>query len=707
VARGYLNDPAKSEAAFIEMPAWFAGLGQDKTNNSRFYKTGDLARYNMDGTISFVGRKDSQIKHHGQRVELGEIEHHLQTDERVRHALVVQPKSGPFEDRLVALLSFHEFRNSDVSTTMGMTTISEIRNERTIQHSSEIREHLSRKVPTYMVPGLWLTLNNIPVNSSFKMDRRKTTKWIEELDEETCRRMDEAEVGAAAKEYTHYTENELLLKRAVSHTLSLPQARVVLDSSFMRLGGDSLAAMQLVVYCATQGLSISVQAILESRTISEIALAANTTSNDSKVFDEEECGERRFALLSYPPVDNLIGEEFLRSLGLQSIEDIEDVYPSSPMQMGVLLGQLKSSNSYKLESNFEIVPRVAGKPVDANLVHKAWQKLVDRHAILRTVFVETTQEDSLYCQLVLKRSVARVSRHTSVDEASFATIGADSKIDFRGTEPAVHLCICETVDGRVLCKLKINHALFDGKSRQIIFRELQCAYDGKLLETLGPQYRDYVSYIQKGPGDLSKTYWLEHLRDVQPCFLPNFGEEILSPKERLPFTSSISLEQLSELQQYSQNSGLTVASLLQTVWAFVLQSYTGSERVCFGVLTSGRHAGSGQFSNAVGMFANLLICNLNLPQSTTIVHVVEEFQQDFAGSIAHHHQSLADLQHELGSSGRGLFNTIVSVQMEPSRISSPSTSVYCQMIGSGGTTEVSECNIWDQIIPVLNDEFIV
>src|SRR5690606_19340742 len=80
LARGYLNDAAKTNAVFIENPLWASDMCPENMKafeRRRMYKTGDLVRYNPDGTLRFVGRKDYQVKVNAQRVELGEIEHHL------------------------------------------------------------------------------------------------------------------------------------------------------------------------------------------------------------------------------------------------------------------------------------------------------------------------------------------------------------------------------------------------------------------------------------------------------------------------------------------------------------------------------------------------------------------------------------------------------------------------------------------------------
>ncbi len=77
LARGYLKDPEKTKAAFITNPAWLKnGGGNTPGRQGRLYKTGDLVRYDNAGNLVYVGRKDTQVKVRGQRVELGEIEHH-------------------------------------------------------------------------------------------------------------------------------------------------------------------------------------------------------------------------------------------------------------------------------------------------------------------------------------------------------------------------------------------------------------------------------------------------------------------------------------------------------------------------------------------------------------------------------------------------------------------------------------------------------
>lgn len=104
LAREYLNNPTKTAEAFIESPSWTHNQAYQE-RMPQIYKTGDLVRYNADGSIRFMGRKDTQVKLRGQRIELGEIEHKLVADELVNLSLVSMPRSGPCAQKLVAVLS--------------------------------------------------------------------------------------------------------------------------------------------------------------------------------------------------------------------------------------------------------------------------------------------------------------------------------------------------------------------------------------------------------------------------------------------------------------------------------------------------------------------------------------------------------------------------------------------------------------------------
>ena len=143
VARGYLGRPDLTAERFLPNPFGPAG--------SRVYRTGDIVCRRRGGEIDFLGRSDHQVKVRGFRIELREIEHALLAHASVREAAVVAREDTPGETRLVAYLAFEK----------GAVPL-----------RGELREHLARSLPEYMVPSLFIPLGSLPRTLNGKVDRK-------------------------------------------------------------------------------------------------------------------------------------------------------------------------------------------------------------------------------------------------------------------------------------------------------------------------------------------------------------------------------------------------------------------------------------------------------------------------------------------------------------------------------------------------------
>lgn len=141
LARGYLNCPELTAERFIH----------HSSTGERLYKTGDLARYRSDGTIEHLGRLDFQVKLRGFRIELGEIEAVLGQHPAVRLAIVMAREDTPGDKRLVAYIELQQ----EQSTT-----------------AAELKSHLTRHLPAYMVPSAFVLLEKLPLTPNGKIDRR-------------------------------------------------------------------------------------------------------------------------------------------------------------------------------------------------------------------------------------------------------------------------------------------------------------------------------------------------------------------------------------------------------------------------------------------------------------------------------------------------------------------------------------------------------
>jgi non-ribosomal peptide synthase protein (TIGR01720 family) len=265
LARGYWNNPAKTAEVFIENPKFMKDFSKDTF--SRIYRTGDLVRYAFDGRVHYLGRKDNQIKLAGQRMELGEIEHHLQADETVKHAVVLLPKSGAGKRKLTAVVAFHRMPSDPEAHDKPWNI--PISQPDVLRQINVAKERLSDLVPPYMVPTLWIAVPRIPALASAKLDRKQVGAWLGDLDDETYRRILETESSM---------EPAIPASRVVANmqsiwakVLNMPVENVKPNKTWVSLGGDSITAMQLLARCRKEGINITLNQVLRSKSLAHLA----------------------------------------------------------------------------------------------------------------------------------------------------------------------------------------------------------------------------------------------------------------------------------------------------------------------------------------------------------------------------------------------------------------------------------------------------
>ncbi|HEX5873154.1 MAG TPA: amino acid adenylation domain-containing protein, partial [Pyrinomonadaceae bacterium] len=201
LARGYVNDPAQTAENFIPSP-----FTDDP--GMRLYKTGDLARYLPDRNIEFLGRTDHQVKIRGFRVELGEIEVCLRQHSKVSDAVVMAQRNGHDENRLVAYV-----------VTQGQTV-----------KNSDLRQFLKQRLPHYMLPSVFVPLEEIPLTPNGKIDRKA-------LPEATHN-------GIDTEFFAPRTPIEDVVAGIWANVLNVEQ--VGIHDNFFELGGHSLLATQII-----------------------------------------------------------------------------------------------------------------------------------------------------------------------------------------------------------------------------------------------------------------------------------------------------------------------------------------------------------------------------------------------------------------------------------------------------------------------------
>ncbi|MBL9005521.1 MAG: amino acid adenylation domain-containing protein [Myxococcales bacterium] len=235
LARGYLNRPDLTAEKFIADP--FRSQADE-----RIYKTGDRARFYPDGKIEFLGRIDHQVKIHGYRIELGEIEAALSTHPSVAACVVVAREDKPGDKRLVAYV---------VPQPGGSIAI------------DELRPHLAKQLPQYMLPAMYVSLPALPLTRNGKIDRRA----LPAPEREPARTAFVPPAGPL----------EQALASLFCSVLRLP--RMGRHDDFFALGGDSLRAVRAVMRAQHAGIALSVSQLFRAPTLALLSAALSGSAN--------------------------------------------------------------------------------------------------------------------------------------------------------------------------------------------------------------------------------------------------------------------------------------------------------------------------------------------------------------------------------------------------------------------------------------------
>jgi amino acid adenylation domain-containing protein/non-ribosomal peptide synthase protein (TIGR01720 family) len=376
--------------------------------------------------------------------------------------------------------------------------------------------------------------------------------------------------------------------------------------------------------------------------------------------------------LSDFPMLSLTEERFrsmldsLRGMGITA-SDIDDAYPCSNMQEGLLLSQNKDAGFYAAATLHEL--RVCNGQLTYDIVVAAWRKVVQRHPALKTIFIDNfgTQE-GLYSQVVLKNIEANIM-HLECESESEAVdaIKKQRSVSYaNGSCPNHRFTICTTADGRTFCSLDISHAIMDGHSMSLIAAELREACEGELRGE-GGSYSDYISWLMKQPQDSSIEFWKSYLNGSEVCSFPVLHHGQTAEKQLVSIRMDMDTFSMPDLQNFCNTNGITLSNIFHTAWALTLSCYVGSNDVTFGYLTSARDAeGIPRVLDIVGPMINTLVCRVNLSDgSRCLLDVLQDVQRDYLEALPHRHIALADVQHVLDLSGANLFNTALSYRRLP------------------------------------------
>jgi amino acid adenylation domain-containing protein len=653
LARGYMKVPEHAAAAFTSRPPWLDDLRSGNGEN-RIYKTGDIVRYEPDGSICHVRRKDTQLKIRGQRVELQEVEHHVHSCFPGALQVVADMVSlhgdseGEKSTFLVALVLTNDARSSNISKsasvqTAGVNPLLPANNSKFLRDVRSAEQALGDTVPTYMIPQLFLPVSHISRDPNGKVDRREICRLLTGLSH------NEWDAYASTTGVEPSTDVERQLQTIWARVLKVSPQSIGIHDSFFRLGGNSISSMQLVARCTTAGIPICVNDVFEQRTIQKlaaaVAVAQNSGSSGSQPLDpaKDEPGPAGLSEL----------KQCIDRIQPQLAGSVENIYPCSPIQRGILISHARNPGYYDQSIRWKVR---SPAPVDIDRLRDAWAQVVLRHAVLRTIFLDVSGQGYLD-QVVLK------DYFPVIHICQQAELEADSPLPTGDHQPMQHLQISQSTVGVVTLRLHINHALVDGHSLYIIKRDLALAYEGHLALRSAPSpYRDYVMFLEKAyTHNQSREFWKSRLQGMPPCQFPRLNDSN-APDPPRPFqAATVELAPTHDLTEFCEHHGLALTSLLHTVWAIVVQRYTATDDVSFGYMTSARHLPLAGIQDIVGPLFNMLVARVLLPRDTDALSVMKQYQGNFVASLDHQHQAFAETLQDIESNPGDLFNTLVSI----------------------------------------------
>ncbi|MFH7014634.1 amino acid adenylation domain-containing protein [Flavobacterium sp. FlaQc-47] len=552
ISKGYLNREDLTKEKFITNP-FTAGKSEV------LYRTGDLVRRNSLGEIEFLGRVDDQVKIRGYRVELKEISRVIQSYCGIIQSEVLFKEDSTGVKRLVSYLVTEEGYSE-----------------------SDLKNYLSGLVPDYMVPQAYVVLEQMPLTSNGKIDRKA---------------LPDPEVNNEREYVAPGTKTEEALVAIWENLLSVEQVGVTDD--FFELGGHSLLAVRLLsAIKSTMNVAVTITDIFDYTNIA--ALASFIESQDATAV-----------------------------LPLVTKQDLPKNIPLSYAQERLwFIDKLKGSEHYH-------VPTLLNLKGDLNInyLSQALKTIIERHEALRTIYVE---KDGIAYQELQSSDRWELNIYSSVEDyESFIAKEVNKPFDL-AKDYMLRATIIKLSEEEHVLLLVRHHIATDGWSSSIIvkeFKELYASYKSgteAILPSLSFQYTDYAVWQRSEvSGDyLSEKldYWQNKLSGVAPSALPtDYPRPVVQSSRGSHVAFRLDSDRSEALRTYAKEEGVTLFMLLLSVYKVLLYRYSGQSDICIGTTVSNRP--QQELESMIGFFVNTLALRSDLSGNPSFSDVLKSVKQ--------------------------------------------------------------------------------
>lgn len=622
LARGYLNRPAMTAIKFVNNPF-------DDNMGSRLYRTGDLVRQLPDGNLEFIGRLDDQVKVRGLRIELGEIEQSLLVLEGVQEcATAVIERADENDSRIVAYVVLEKSLGASLVITEEEDEASLIRQKNNLIQS--YREQLSKHLPDYMVPQVYLFIEKLPVNANGKLDRL-SLPMPEESD--LIKSLYVAPGNEIEKDMCELWQEVLQIKQ------------IGVNDNFFLLGGHSLLATRLNNLIRQKfNIEFSLRVLFEKPTIAGLAREIEEQDRPSSLSEITKINRNEALSLSYSQQRLW----FIDQLGEGSV-------------------QYNQTGHFLIDGKF-----------NTPAFEQALRSLIVRHEVLRTHFkvIEGEPKQSIIEDFELPFAQNDLSSLSDNDKSTRVRqlIDEDASHPFDLNKDLMlrvkHLMLSNDIH---LIIYTMHHIASDGGSKKILQTELSELYEAYCNNKINPlsdlkiQYADYAHWqrlcLQESALNEQLDYWVRHLDGMPEIHAipldrarPTEQNFIGKHVQRM-----IDKQTYDEVNDLCKKYDVTLFMFLQTVFSLLLGRYSNQTDIIMGTPIAGRtHR---DVEGLIGLFVNSLIMRTDLSGNPDFIRLLQANKQVILDAYEHQDIPFEMLVEKLSPERHLNFNPLFQVMI--------------------------------------------
>lgn len=371
------------------------------------------------------------------------------------------------------------------------------------------------------------------------------------------------------------------------------------------------------------------------------------------------------AVISYQELD----EFFYTSINGQPRRNLlSGLYRLTALQEGMLFHSLydKKSESYITQLRYEL------NNVQLETFVNSWQCLLKQHSILRSSFHNDDFKLPVQCvhhevSLPIEQIDCRDLKPWQQQQDIQAYAEADRQRNFDFTSaPLMRLTLFRLGEYRYHMLWTAHHILMDGWSASVLLQELITTYEslmrGEPIIILEDNYQDYIRYVDNKDAWQQQLYWKQYMQPIEQSSLLPFISLTAERNKGLGLYKStrLSLDAnfTSNLVTYSQKHHLTINTIMQAVWCYLLHRYTGQATVVYGVTVSGRPEDLPVAESRVGLYINTLPLRATIKADQLISEWLQALQQEQIENREYQYSSLAQIQQWAGIPG-DLFDSLL------------------------------------------------